>query len=78
MRYKVGALPAEIKTADFERELRRIQATLDSLFDGQFEVLHNEPIRPRTGLVVYADGTDWNPGSGQGVYEYDGAAWNKL
>ena len=30
------------------------------------------------GLIVYADGTSWDPGSGQGIYCYYGSAWNKL
>jgi hypothetical protein len=30
------------------------------------------------GLVAFANGTDWNPGSGAGLYEYRGGAWNKL
>lgn len=33
------------------------------------------PERPRKGLVVYADGSTWNPGSGEGVYRYNGSAW---
>ena len=34
----------------------------------QYKVLYAEPARPRTGRVVYADGTEWNPGSGEGLY----------
>ncbi len=30
------------------------------------------------GLVVYADGTNWNPGSGEGYYGYYAAAWHFL
>lgn len=36
------------------------------------------PAKPRDGLTVLADGTLWNPGSGQGVYTYYAAAWHKL
>lgn len=36
------------------------------------------PAKPRQGFVVYADGTNWNPGSGEGVYRYDGTTWNFL
>lgn len=36
------------------------------------------PARPVTGLTVLADGTNWNPGSGAGVYTYYGGSWNKL
>ena len=35
--------------------------------------LNTEPIRPRDGMVAFADGTNWNPGSGSGAYVYDGA-----
>lgn len=36
------------------------------------------PTKPREGMIVYADGTSWNPGSGKGVYHYTGSAWSKL
>lgn len=36
------------------------------------------PAKPRDGMVVYADGTNWNPGAGAGVYVYRGAAWHLL
>lgn len=39
---------------------------------------HNPPSKYRDGLVVFADGTDWNPGSGAGVYVYRGGAWHFL
>ena len=29
----------------------------------------------RTGLQAYANGTDWNPGSGAGYYYFNGATW---
>lgn len=43
-----------------------------------YDELHAEPSKLRTGMTVLADGTDWNPGSGAGVYTYYGAAWHKL
>lgn len=36
------------------------------------------PSSPVVGDIVYADGTDWDPGSGAGIYAYYGSAWNKL
>lgn len=39
---------------------------------------HVEPTKLRDGLTVLADGTNWNPGSGQGVYTYYAGAWHKL
>jgi hypothetical protein len=44
----------------------------------EVETLHAEPERVREGMVVLADGTDWNPGSGAGFYGYYGSAWVKL
>ena len=36
------------------------------------------PLKPKTGMIVYADGTNWNPGSGAGVYVYMGGVWALL
>jgi microcystin-dependent protein len=33
------------------------------------------PERLEDGMVAYADGTNWNPGSGAGPYMYVGSAW---
>lgn len=34
--------------------------------------------KPRDGDIRYADGTNWDPGSGEGIYAYYNATWNKL
>lgn len=44
----------------------------------RLKVRHAEPDRLFDGLVVLADGTDWNPGSGEGIYAYYNGTWNKL
>ena len=36
------------------------------------------PDKPFDGMLVYADGTNWDPGNGEGFYGYFGAAWNPL
>lgn len=36
-----------------------------------------EPV-PKPGMITYADGTDWDPGSGEGIYAYYGGAWHFL
>lgn len=52
------------------------------LADGRdFDLLntiHAPPSKPREGMVVHADGTNWDPGSGAGRYERVGGAWVKL
>jgi len=32
----------------------------------------------RDGDIRYADGTNWNPSGGEGIYAYYNATWNKL
>jgi hypothetical protein len=27
---------------------------------------------------IYADGSNWNPGAGTGIYWFDGSSWTKL
>jgi hypothetical protein len=44
----------------------------------RFAILNAEPARIEDGDVANADGTNWNPGSGAGLYERRGAAWHKL
>lgn len=46
----------------------------------EYVILHAEPARVRAGMVAYADGTDWNPGSGEGIYRRNVAntAWVHL
>lgn len=34
--------------------------------------------KPRDGVTVKADGTNWNPGSGEGLYTYYNSTYNKL
>lgn len=36
------------------------------------------PAKLIEGSVVFADGTNWNPGGGAGFYGYHSGAWNKL
>lgn len=60
-----------------DEELRRIADLVNQ--DIAFtEPLNSEPSKPENGMIVYADGTDWNPGSGEGFYGYESGAWVKL
>lgn len=43
-----------------------------------YQPYHANPTDPQEGMVVWADGTNWDPGSGAGLYEYRGGAWHKL
>ena len=62
------------------REFRRIAAALsevetDTVLLKQWNAA---PSKTYDGMIAYADGTNWNPGSGQGVYVYRGGSWNLL
>jgi hypothetical protein len=60
------------------RELMEVSRYLSGPVDYvRLNVLHAEPAQVFEGLTVYADGTDWNPGAGAGVYVYT-TAWTKL
>ena len=58
-----------------QQELQRIAEELQNIADGRMEQRHVAPDKPRNGLF-YADGTDWNPGSGIGVYRFDEGTGN--
>lgn len=34
--------------------------------------------KPRDGDIRYADGSNWNPGGGEGIYAFFNETWNKL
>lgn len=59
-------------------ELQRIQAAINALAAGHIDKVYSAPAKPRDGDIRYADGTNWNPGSGQGVYYYNGSIWKLL
>lgn len=43
-----------------------------------FRVNNVAPTRPIEGMVAFADGTNWNPGAGKGLYKYQAGAWVAL
>lgn len=59
-------------------ELVRIAGVLSLVAAGHLDKSYAAPSKPRDGDVRYADGTSWNPGSGAGIYYYNGSAWVKL
>lgn len=51
-----------------DEELVKIAQILNRVESGEYTILYKEPERYFPGLVVYADGTSWNPGGGEGLY----------
>jgi hypothetical protein len=44
----------------------------------QLNVLNTAPEKPRDGMLIEADGVNFNPGSGAGCYMRRAGAWVKL
>ncbi len=61
-------------------ELRHISDTVSELETDTVTLKewNAEPAKLYNGLVAYADGTNWNPGSGRGVYAYENGSWQLL
>ena len=57
------------------QELRRIAEAFLGVEEVLLVVLNAEPDKPRDGMIVLADGTNWNPGSGAGFYGRSAGAW---
>jgi len=78
MGYRKSVLVGDFNYAvekEFERVERSLNEPLDVLY---LRELYAEPTPLKNGLVAYADGTTWNPGSGRGVYIYKGSTWTLL
>jgi len=53
-----------------QAELQRVSDAIQNIEDNSMQQRHVAPDKPRDGLF-YADGTDWDPGSGKGIYRFD-------
>lgn len=85
MDYKPTLIPLGVdpQVSEFlQRELSRLSTILDEerLNTPILKELHAEPQKVLNGMLALADGTNWNPGSGRGVYWYDlnATAWKFL
>jgi len=59
-------------------ELNKLGDVVFNLDTFRLESTHVEPAKSRDGDIRYADGTDWNPSGGEGIYAYFNNTWNKL
>ena len=84
-RYVASVPPANVVIDDDIRELVRwIKDELDrisgaiSSLEHQYPTLNAPPERYTVGFIAYADGTNWNPGAGEGLYVYKSTGWTLL
>lgn len=78
--YAPSPLPSDITglLRYLSTELTAIQAAINAIAAGHLDKTTVVPPKPRDGDIRYADGTSWNPGSGQGFYGYYSSAWHFL
>lgn len=79
-RYVAEVPPEEYSPIFFVEELRRIEEALAYLEVPSIRLIphHVDPFRALEGEVRNADGSDWNPGGGAGLYQYLSGSWTKL
>lgn len=69
-----SAIPLFLK-----EELAYISAQIRLLALGHIDVEFKEPSKPRRGDIRYADGIQWNPGGGEGIYFFNsGGVWVQM
>lgn len=83
-KYYPGNLPVNPESQNLMPRLldflRREFFSIHRGFEGVHELpeLFEEPARLKAGMLVFADGTEWNPGQGRGVYFYADNTWYKF
>ena len=79
MAYAVGEFPDDMARDVREFLRQELEAIASDLTNGpealKLRKLFVAPPKPRDGMVVLADGTQWNPGSGAGFYGYNAGSW---
>ena len=80
VRYEPGPLPEDKEDLGIYvvTEFKRLGNILFNQSVKRLEETNTAPAKPRDGDIRYADGSNWNPGAGTGIYWFDGTTWNKL
>lgn len=78
--YEPRPVPDDVKELPgyLFKELLRLSELVRTLASGQLDATYVAPNPARDGMIRLADGTQWNPGSGQGFYGYYNGAWHLL
>lgn len=58
-----------------QEELQEIARDRSETQELELRTVNREPSKPRAGMIVHADGTNWDPGNGEGAYVYQSGAW---
>ena len=57
------------------REFSALAIALSEQAALELRTINAPPPKPRDGMLTFADGVAWNPGSGKGLYVYKAGAW---
>jgi len=78
--YQPGDPPADLAQMQrfLREELAKLKAVTDAVANGFLPTVYSPPAKPRDGMLRNADGAQWNPGSGAGLYRYGASKWNFL
>jgi len=75
MSYSPPNVPANVDVEGLRRfvadELEKISRAFQETQALELRPVYREPDKPRPGMIVYADGVEWDPGSGEGPYAYN-------
>lgn len=61
-----------------ERRIEELKIQVEAQREIPFVKRYAAPTKVVEGMVAWADGTTWNPGSGAGIYHYRGGVWRYL
>ena len=80
MRFVKGNVPKEYSPLYAEEFEKRVLQTFEENEILRLVELHEVPKKLLHGRMYFADGADWDPGSGRGCYLYDaaGPTWRFL
>lgn len=78
--YRIEKAPELYDSKYFTEQLRLLHSriTYPVVAILQVTTLNSAPDKITTGMMVRADGTNWDPGHGKGFYEYDGEDWRPM
>lgn len=79
MSYDPAQTPTDINqmVSFLDNELQKLKSAINFKDFLPLSIRNVAPTRPQVGLYA-ADGTNWNPGAGAGVYYFNGSTYTKL
>jgi len=74
----ISNLNPEVATRELRLKVKELTVAVLELQHSFFTATHVVPAKPRDGMIRRADGTNWDPGDGEGIYQRLAGTWRKL